>query len=552
MTADLLRAPLLPPGRPRLVVTGFMGTGKTHAGRRAGAILGMPFVDLDDVVARRSGTSIEELIRSQGEPAFRRLERRAILDAARLSGTVVATGGGAVLQGEAFGVLGRGSVTAVLSGDPGELVRRVGDGSSRPLLEGRPSQRIAELLEERGSAYAAAGRRVETDGRSVEEVASELVDLYREAGADGPEDGVEIDIRRADFASRIVVGDGALASLGARLEALVPEATSAVIMLDRAVERSIGPVLETSIKEAGMATSVVPIEGGEPAKTIDVVASFWERFREGGIDRDAVVVAVGGGAVLDVAGFAAATYARGLDLVNVPTTLLAMVDAGIGGKVAIDHAGTKNLVGAFHHPRMTVMDPGVLRSLPPPLVRFGLAEAIKAAVVGSPLVVDVLERADLDENGLPQDLGWIVEQSVRIKAAFVAEDPRDHSVRKALNLGHTFAHAIEAGTGYRIPHGAAVAIGLVAAARLGTESGITPEGTAERLSRLLSRFALPTALPGGLSPDDLLGAMRGDKKRSGGRPVFVVPDPDGARLLRNVDARRAAETLLALEVSSHA
>jgi 3-dehydroquinate synthetase len=251
-----------------------------------------------------------------------------------------------------------------------------------------------------------------------------------------------------------------------------------------------------------------------------------------------VVVAVGGGAVLDVAGLAAATYARGVALVNVPTTLLAMVDAGLGGKVAIDHGAAKNLVGAFHPPRLVLADPAVLRSLPDRELRSGFAEIVKAAVLASPLLLDVLEREDVGDR-----LEWVVEQAVRVKAGYVAADSRDRGLRRSLNLGHTFAHAIEAASEYRVSHGEAVACGLIAAARLGAHHGVTDPRLEGRLHAILERLGLPTLAPEQLDRARLLEAIAADKKRRSGHAAFVVPASGGAALLEGVDPAEAMSCL---------
>jgi 3-dehydroquinate synthetase len=221
-----------------------------------------------------------------------------------------------------------------------------------------------------------------------------------------------------------------------------------------------------------------------------------------------------------------------------------MVDAGVGGKVGIDHAGVKNLVGAFHHPLAVVTDPSVLATLPVTALRWGLAEAVKAAVVASPLLLEELERSPRDGRGIPAALPWVVEQAVRIKAAYVSADPFDRSVRASLNLGHTFAHAVESATGYGVPHGEAVAMGLVAAARLGAAVGATDGGLADRLRRVLAGLGLPVDPPQGLDPRSLLEAMGADKKRRSGRAAFVVPAPDGVELVEGLDPPSALAALI--------
>jgi 3-dehydroquinate synthase len=530
-----LPAPPLPAGRPRLVVTGFMGTGKTSSGREAASLLGLPFVDLDDAVIRRAGRPIAEIFATEGEPAFRALERAAVADAARLSGCVVATGGGAAMDAEGFAALAAGSTVAVLTVPPDELTRRLGTGSSRPLFDPDEPSRMAALLEDRREGYARFGEPLDTSGKPPADVGAELAQRYRDATGTGPGEVVRVAVAGPAGSYPVVVGDGVLGRAGAEVRTALPSAALAVVVADAAVDAGAGARAAASLDAAGLRVERVPLPGGEEAKTLDVVSGVWRRLVELGVDRTSVIVAVGGGAALDAAGFAAATFARGVALVNVPTTLLAMADASVGGKTAIDHAGVKNSVGAFHHPRLVLADPAALASLPPRDLRPGLAEVVKMAATASPLVLDVLEELPLDASGLPGDLSWVVEQAVRMKAAYVAEDAGDQGLRHTLNAGHTVGHGIEAASGYTVPHGEAVAIGLIAESRYGESLGVTPDGTAARLASLLARLGLPVTPPPGLDAADVGRAMGSDKKRRAGRTVVVVPSAGGADLLEDVD-----------------
>jgi shikimate kinase / 3-dehydroquinate synthase len=343
----------------------------------------------------------------------------------------------------------------------------------------------------------------------------------------------------------VLIGEGALDSLGREVACLSDERPAAVVVADETADSFVGDRVSDSLAEAGVRSGRrITLPPGERAKTLDTIGTLWTRFREAGLDRTGVVVAVGGGAALDAAGFAAATFGRGVALANVPTTLLAMVDASLGGKVGIDHAGVKNLAGSFHDPSVVVADPSTLHSLPPAVVRAGLAECVKAAVLASPVMIDILEAIPLAANGIPADLTWIVEQSVRIKAGYVAADPFDRSLRQALNLGHTFAHGIEAATGYGVPHGEAVAAGLVAAARLGEALGVMPGNLATRLTDLLRRLGLPTRPPEGLDAGRVAQAMSADKKRRFGATLAVVPAPGGAELVRGLEPADLARALV--------
>jgi shikimate kinase/3-dehydroquinate synthase len=523
-----------------------MGTGKTVAGRLAAEALRLPFFDLDEVIEARANMPVAEIFAQAGEPEFRRMERRAVLDAARLSGAAVATGGGAVLDGESFGALAEGAVVSLLAARPEEVVRRVGESGERPLLVPDAPGRTRELLEARAPAYAAAGEALDTTELTPGEVAAEIAARYRAVAGSG--EAARIPVEGPDGPYPVVIGTGAVDRLGEELAEALPGLRGVAVAADETVDRGAGERVSVALQRAGIRVAArIALPAGEAAKSVEVEAALWSQFRDAGLERSDAVVAVGGGAALDAAGFAAATYARGLALVNVPTTLLAMVDAALGGKVGIDHAGVKNLVGVFHHPRLVVTDPSTLASLSPRALRAGLAEVVKALLLASPLALDrlsSLEVAPTHADGTPRHLVWAVEQAVRVKAAYVADDPRDRGVRQALNLGHTFAHAIEAATDCAVPHGEAVAIGLMAASRLGAAAGVTPPETPELLLSVLTKLGLPTEPPAALNRERLLTAMLSDKKRRSGRAVFVVPAPGGAAGLEGVEPEQALALLL--------
>lgn len=524
-----LPVPPLPRGRPNLVLTGFMGTGKTTVGRRLAEHLCLPFVDLDEAIAARSGASVAELFERLGEQGFRALERVAVADAARLSGTVIAAGGGAPLDRAAFAPLAASGHVVVLAANADEIARRLAVDADRPLLGGPdPRARIRELLASRADAYAALGTALDTSGREATAIAREL------AARLAPGSLSEIRVQSADGETSVLIGDQAIGAAEAALRRTLAGTSRAAIVADAAVAGTHALDVARVLADSGIEV-VGPLEipAGEAAKSLEVLAGLWDRFHAARLDASCAVVVVGGGAALDVGGFAAATFARGLRLVNVPTTVLAMADAALGGKVAIDHAGMKNLVGTFHPARLVIADTATCRTLSAKTRSEGLAEVVKAGVLASPLLLDLIADAPL---------GWSVEQSVRVKAAYVSADPRDRGVRKALNLGHTFAHAIETASDHRVPHGDAVAMGLVAAARLGATLATCAPELAGRIASVLERLGLPTQAPA-LDGARLLAALAADKKRASGEIRFVVPAQDGAAVVSGVDPREALALL---------
>jgi 3-dehydroquinate synthase len=322
----------------------------------------------------------------------------------------------------------------------------------------------------------------------------------------------------------IHVGVGLLASGTALRSALPPGAV--LVVTDSNVAALHLPALLEALGEAVVATVV--LEPGEDNKDF----AAWQRVIDGlidaGISRDGGVVALGGGVVGDIAGFAAATYLRGVPVIQVPTTLLAQVDAAIGGKTAIDHPAGKNLVGAFHQPSAVVADTAVLATLDDRQYRSAIAEVIKHAIISDASFFAQLEQ-DLD-GLLDRDSAIqlaVISRCCEIKAAIVADDEHEVGQRAWLNLGHSFAHAIESASGFTVLHGEAVSVGLVLAARLAMRLGRCSSALLERIAALLVRARLPTTVPEGLSPEDLIKRMAHDKKRDGSGLRLVLPEDIG-------------------------
>lgn len=304
-----------------------------------------------------------------------------------------------------------------------------------------------------------------------------------------------------------------------------------VIVTDENVARLHGHAFRERLHGAGVPVGLIEVAAGEASKTRQVWSVVTDRMLEAGVGRDGCVLAVGGGVIGDLAGFVAATYMRGIPVVQIPTTLMAMIDASLGGKTAIDVPAGKNLVGAFHHPRAVLADPHVLTTLPDAQFRAGLAEAVKHGAIAdadyltwlSDAAPAILARTDAVVERL-------VRTSIEIKARIVSADARESGVRAILNFGHTVGHAVERLTDWRTPHGHAVAIGMVVEARLGERLGLTEPGTAATLERLCLRFGLPAGLPHGISMAAVADATLSDKKGRRGVTRFALIRRPGAAL----------------------
>jgi shikimate kinase/3-dehydroquinate synthase len=448
-----------------VALVGFMGAGKSTLGPKLAERLGRSFASVDDEVERRAGATVAAIFAERGEGAFRQLEEEAALDLlARRPLAVIELGGGGLASAETRGALAESAFTLHLDCTVDEAWERVA-GTGRPLA--RERETFEALFAERRALY---------DG--------------------------------ADGSARDL--DGAvLAAAGVRL-APYREAVGDALVADERVAELHGI----------RATHTVP--AGEAAKTLAEAERLWRSLRVG---RDATLVAVGGGSTLDLAGFVAATHLRGIAWVAVPTTLVAQVDAGIGGKTAVDLPEGKNLVGAFHWPARTVIDTAFLETLPEEERANGLAEVVKTGLLAG----EALWELPVEEQ---------VRRCASFKAAVCLRDPLDRGERAQLNLGHTFAHALEAASGYSLPHGRAVALGLVAALRL---SGLEREAGDIR--------ALLGAEPAGVDRDAAWRALLRDKKSVGGTVRLVLLErPGTARAgveLPESEVRAALDSVIA-------
>jgi 3-dehydroquinate synthase len=345
----------------------------------------------------------------------------------------------------------------------------------------------------------------------------------------------------------ITVGPGVLSQLAA-LAPLPPSAVHAAVVTNPAVEALYARTVLASLRAAGLDVHVITVPDGEDAKSLTDLEALYHRFAALPLNRDDVVVALGGGVVGDLAGFAAATWNRGIALVQAPTSLLAQVDAAIGGKTGINLPEGKNLVGAFHQPVAVVADTATLVTLPERERRSGLGEVTKYGFIGDPAVLDLLEARPGDAvAGAVDVLTDVVRRGAAVKARIVAADEREAGERTLLNYGHTVGHAVETLTGYdRYRHGEAVALGMVFAARLGERLGISEQGLVERTVALLQRLRLPTA---GLrlDPAEVCTVLARDKKARGGAVRFVVcRKPGDALVVDAVDRRLVEECLRSL------
>ena len=561
----------LPLGLTRVVLIGFSATGKSILAPFIAHRLGWQAVDLDVEIERTAGQSIPRIFESEGENGFRAREHRAVRDAASLEGVVIATGGGVWLNADNRSVLADGGYVVTLEARSATILARYaaaeqGTTEVRPMLTGTdPRRRVETLKAARQPFYALSDLTVHTDEIEISEAVDQIVQAVTQRAATV----IRSDSRLRELRNGPGVDPPSIGDFGADVGCIV-EAGSArypvycawglldrsgdvferlglggrvFLIADQAVIESHGVTARRSLERTGRLVFSYAVPSGEASKSLSSLESLYKWLSTHRAERRDVVFALGGGVTTDLAGTAAATYLRGMPLVHAPTTMLGMVDAAIGGKVAIDLPLGKNLVGAFHQPRAVLADAATLATLPLRELRSGFAEVIKHGFIRDEPMLDLLDvSADalLDPSSALIDesrrklLVDIVTRNQAIKAAVVSADERESDIRAILNYGHTLGHAIEAVTGYStVLHGEAVAMGMIAVAEMGCSLGLIDEALVSRHRRLIERFGLPTQSPPGLGRAAIVEAMSRDKKVVGGKQRWVLLESVGSPIVRD-------------------
>ena len=527
-----------------VVLVGLPGSGKSAVGRRLAHRHEAQFVDLDDAIERAAGQTIPEIFADEGEAAFRLHEGAAVhalgaADPERRIRRVIATGGGAVVDPRNRWSLYRGRLAVWLDGRPEVLAQRLRRSPNvRPLVAGRdPIGVIRSLARDRERFYAPAARL-----NSAAELMTlvERIDELAAARAAGGDSSTRL-LRAETAIGRIVIGEGVAAEeVDATLR--VADAGRAILVSEPGAWAAVGEALAAGLEAAGWRVDRVLLPEGEAAKRLTVIEDAARELARLRVERREPLVAIGGGALGDAAGFLAATWLRGVPVIHVPTTLVAQIDSSIGGKTGVDLPEGKNLVGAFHQPLAVVIDIAFLRSLPERQRRAALGEAIKMAALGDERLFALLEReggaiARGEERAFASGaVAELVERAAWAKVEVVSADEKEEGAagRIALNLGHSLGHAFEAAGGFgELLHGEAVAVGLRAAARIGVEMGVTPSERAARIERALDGLELATAnVPYALSA--VMTALAADKKHASGALRWVLPTADGTEVRSDV------------------
>jgi shikimate kinase/3-dehydroquinate synthase len=537
-------------------LVGLMGAGKTTIGRILARKLGKRFIDSDHEIEARTGASIPWIFEIEGEESFRRREAEVIRDLCAEDGVVLATGGGAVLNAETRASLKARGTVIYLRANVNSIMVRVSHDKNRPLLQtADPRRRLEELMAQREPLYREIAELVIDTGRpNVQSMVQTILDQLdaleasRRAPASAPsmnqQSTLTLTVDLGERSYPIAIGPDLLSDpellarhIQGRQVAIVTNTTVAPLYLER---------VAAPLRAAGREVIEIILPDGEQYKNQASLMQVFDALLANKCDRKTTLVALGGGVIGDLTGYAAASYMRGVPFVQLPTTLLAQVDSSVGGKTGINHPLGKNMIGAFYQPRAVLADTATLATLPARELSAGLAEVIKHGAI-----IDAAFFSWIEENIaklMARDqasLAHAIARSCEIKSEVVRQDEREGGLRAILNFGHTFGHAIENGLGYgNWLHGEAVGCGMVMAADLSYRLGMVDQATVSRMRALVAAAGLPTVAPD-LGTERWLELMEVDKKNEGGAIKFILMKPLGSPSIGGAPREQLLATLAA-------
>jgi 3-dehydroquinate synthase len=539
-----------------IFLVGLMGAGKTTIGRLLARRLNKRFIDSDHAIEARTGASIPWIFEIEGEASFRRREADMIRELSAQEGIVLATGGGAVLDADSRALLAARGTVIYLRASVGSILQRTSHDKNRPLLQTPdPRKKLEELTAQREPLYREIADLVIDTGRpNVQSMVQTILDQLaaqeasrerrRERAPMNEQTRISLNVELDERSYPITIGPGLLDDptllarhVAGNKVAIVTNTTIAPLYLDK---------VAAPLRNDGREVVEIVLPDGEEFKTWTSLMQVFDALLANKCDRKTTLVALGGGVIGDMTGFAAATYMRGVPFVQIPTTLLAQVDSSVGGKTGINHPLGKNMIGAFYQPRAVLADTSTLDTLPARELSAGLAEVIKHGAILDGEFFDWIEQniGKLVAHD-PAALAHAIARSCEIKADVVRQDEREGGLRAVLNFGHTFGHAIEAGLGYGSwLHGEAVGCGMVMAADLSHRIGLVDAATVERVRALVRAAGLPVVAPD-LGTQRWIELMEVDKKNEGGAIKFILLKPLGSPSITGVPREQLLATLAA-------
>jgi len=483
------------------------GAGKSTIGKRLAENLHLPFVDSDQILEMNSGQSIPQIVEEQGMSKVRDLETVALQQIVNHKESVIALGGGTLLRDENRALAENSGAVILLAAELPTLVDRLqNDKNRRPLLAGDLRSKLASYLDERDGHYASFSLKVQVDEKTVEQIAHQIQTALgrHHLSAMGEYDAI--------------VQSSGVDELGEMLKSCGLQ--NPIVVTDENVAKFHADRVVAALRAAAYEPKVIAVPAGEEYKNLKTISLLWKSFLENGLDRKSTVMALGGGVIGDMTGFAAATYMRGIAWVGVPTTLLSMVDASLGGKTGFDLPEGKNLVGSFYAPKLVLADPSLLLTLPEAELISGMAEVVKHGVISDPELFALCSRG---LNWIKDNLEEVVKRAMAVKIKIIEEDPYEKGIRAALNLGHTVGHAVELVSKFNLRHGEAVAIGTVVEARYAERIGIASSGLADKIAETMFVLGLPIHVPDKMPREEIIRTMRVDKKKSAKAIRFALP-----------------------------
>lgn len=539
-----------------IILVGFSGTGKTAVSREVARRIGWEAFDTDEAIVRETGKTVPAIFAEYGEKRFRELERKVLREALKGEKHVVATGGGAVLSEENRSLMKERGVVIRLEARVSNIIGRLreeamhrGESVVRPLLAtDDPETTAREIKTSREESYTAAQDMVVvTDDLTIDDVAQEVIEgwqAFSRSLGPVPHQRVAAEVRTGTDRYQIIVGWGILDLIGDRMRQLGLSGR-AVIISDSNVFHIYGRRVKSVLEGTHYKPLAFVVPPGETSKSFEIAVKIYDFLVANRVERSDAIVALGGGVVGDLAGYVAASYLRGLSYIQVPTSLIAMVDASIGGKVAVNLPQGKNLVGAFYQPKFVLADVQTLTTLPTRELTSGWAEVIKHGLVLDPGLIEFLKTRVGDLVRLvPEAAVEAVSRSAAVKAEVVSQDERETGMRTLLNYGHTIGHGLEAAGRYEtFSHGEAVAIGMVGEAKLSQRMGLLPGKLVREHELILQKYGLPVKARD-VKEADVFAAMQVDKKTKDGAIRWVLLEGIGNPVIRSdVDVRKVAAVL---------